>query len=558
MDHTYPPNQEEAIARNDSIEDNSVEIEENDEDISHQEEDDNSSETTERIGEADENEEMENFDLPDLEEVDEDIEERKPKHRHTRELKNLGITPKDTVPSQVQKLHTYYNPTFTQQINLAIASDPGEPSNMKEALNGHDKEKWREAVKKEINNFIKRKVWKKVSRNEVLNKKKRKLISTKWIFKKKIEQDGSIRYKARCCTRGFMQIPGVDYTESFSPVATDTSIRSMIVMYLYYHKHQPMIEWLLEMFDVEAAFLNAEIGQPVFIEWPQGMEELGFATEEELKQYCIELQAAMYGNIDSPLRWMKTFTKFLTTELKLTQSKTDPCILFKHKGNDLVLVLALYVDNTLCLGHAEEIKWLYESIEKRFKIERLGRLKKHLGIWYEWKEEDGETVIEASMPQLIKDIIKKYEEVTQKPAKNYSTPGTPGKTLMKHQGQPKDIDNYRSLVGKIMYLTTKLAPELSNASRELASHLSCPNDDHWLALGRCVGYLKHTKYTTLKYRTPRELRSISLCDSDYAKDENDRKSISGRLNTIGGTITNWTSKKQSTVALSSTEAEYHS
>jgi hypothetical protein len=65
-------------------------------------------------------------------------------------------------------------------------------------------------------------------------------------------------------------------------------------------------------------------------------------------------------------------------------------------------------------------------------------------------------------------------------------------------------------------------------------------------------------YTTLKYQTPRELRSISLCDSDYAKDENDRKSISGRLNTIGGTITNWTSKKQGTVALSSTEAEYNS
>ena len=312
------------------------------------------------------------------------------------------------------------------------------------------------------------------------------------------------------------------------------------------------------MFDVEAAFLNAELDQPTYIEWPQGMEELGFISEEEKLEYCIQLTKAMYGNIDSPLRWMRTFTKFLIEELKLIQSKTDPCILYKYKGNELILVLALYVDDTLCLGQAKDIQWLYKSIETRFKIERLGRLKKHLGIWYEWKEENGETVIEASMPQLINDIIKKYEEVTKKPAKNYSTPGTPCKTLIKHQGEPKDIDNYRSIVGKIMYLTTKLAPELSNASRDLASHLSCPNESHWEALGRCVGYIKHTKFTTLKYRAPRELRSISLCDSDYAKDENDRKSISGRLNTLGGTITNWTSKKQSTVALSSTEAEYHS
>jgi hypothetical protein len=221
-------------------------------------------------------------------------------------------------------------------------------------------------------------------------------------------------------------------------------------------------------------------------------------------------------------------------------------------------MLALYVDDTLCLGHEQEISWLYTNIEKRFKIERLGRLKKHLGIWYEWKQEQGEIIIEATMPQLIKEIINKYETVTNKTVKTYTTPGTPGKTLLKHQGNPEDIDNYRSIVGKIMYLTTKLAPELSNAARELASHLSNPGKEHWDALGRCVGYLKQADNLSLTYRPPRELRSISLCDSDYAKDENDRKSVSGRINTVGGTITNWTSKKQSTVALSSTEAEYHS
>jgi hypothetical protein len=77
-------------------------------------------------------------------------------------------------------------------------------------------------------------------------------------------------------------------------------------------------------------------------------------------------------------------------------------------------------------------------------------------------------------------------------------------------------------------------------------------------LERCVGYITHQKQRVLTFRTPRELRSILLCDSDYAKNEDDRKSISGRVNTVGGMITNWTSKKQSTVALSSTEAEYQS
>jgi hypothetical protein len=88
--------------------------------------------------------------------------------------------------------------------------------------------------------------------------------------------------------------------------------------------------------------------------------------------------------------------------------------------------------------------------------------------------------------------------------------------------------------------------------------MSNPNEKHWKALERCVGYVRQQKYEGLTFRTPRELRSISDCDSDYAKNENDRKSISGRINTVGGMITNWSSRKQATVSLSSTEAEYQS
>ena len=84
---------------------------------------------------------------------------------------------------------------------MAIASDPGEPNNMKEALNGPEKEIWKESVRKEINNFIQRGVWKKISREDVMKRQKQKLISTKWVFKKKVEQDKSIRYKARSKVR---------------------------------------------------------------------------------------------------------------------------------------------------------------------------------------------------------------------------------------------------------------------------------------------------------------------------------------------------------------------
>jgi len=258
------------------------------------------------------------------------------------------------------------------------------------------------------------------------------------------------------------------------------------------------------------------------------------------------------------LRWMKTFSGYLLDKLKLIQSQTDPCIFYKKdKGGHPTLILALYVDDTLIAGTRKEVDWLYEQVEKRFKIEKLGRLKKHLGTWWNWhKDKKGETYLSASMPKMIQDIKVKFEQATGKPAKTAPTPGFPHQMLRKNTGQVHRLDDYRSIVGKIMYYATKLAPEISNAARDLASHLSNPGLEHWKALERCVGYITSLYQSELVFRKPRELRSISYCDSDYAKSEDDRKSISGRINTVGGTITNWTSKKQATVSLSSTESEY--
>jgi hypothetical protein len=73
--------------------------------------------------------------------------------------------------------------------------------------------------------------------------------------------------------------------------------------------------------------------------------------------------------------------------------------------------------------------------------------------------------------------------------------------------------------------TTKLAPELSNAARELASHLSNPGEEHWIELRKCVGYLRYGMNLNSIYRKPSELRSISTCDSNYAQDTNDRRSM---------------------------------
>jgi hypothetical protein len=134
------------------------------------------------------------------------------------------------------------------------------------------------------------------------------------------------------------------------------------------------------------------------------------------------------------------------------------------------------------------------------------------------------------------------ESKTRYKLKKYSTPATPGTTLKKNDGEIIQESDYRSVVGKALYLTTKVVQELCNACRELSTHLSSPSIDHWKELGRLVGYLKHRKQDGIMYRTPSELRSISFSDSDYAKCEETQRSVSGRVNTLGSMLTNMTSK----------------
>jgi Reverse transcriptase (RNA-dependent DNA polymerase) len=97
-----------------------------------------------------------------------------------------------------------------------------------------------------------------------------------------------------------MQIPGVDYTESFAPVASDSGIRIVIGIFLFFFHLFPQDELSLETFDVEVAFLNTLLKNPVYIEWPKGLKELGFSSQEENNNTCAELTRAMYGNIFHP------------------------------------------------------------------------------------------------------------------------------------------------------------------------------------------------------------------------------------------------------------------
>jgi hypothetical protein len=234
----------------------------------------------------------------------------------------------------------------------------------------------------------------------------------------------------------------------------------------------------------------------------------------------------------------------------------DPCVFVKRDQEKITMILATHVDDTLVCGRKEQITQFYQAFEKHLKIERLGTIRKHLGVWWTFCEEDtGEIYLKASMEDMRNDIINNYEKITGQSARPNQTPGNPGIQLKKNQEEPVMLTEYQSLVGQLLYFTTKIAPPMANAVRELSSHMSNPSEDHWKALGRVIGYLKgHGRYEfTLK--APEELRGVHIRDANYATCEETRRSVSGGVETLGGTIIGWSSKKQNVVSLSSAEAE---
>ena len=210
----------------------------------------------------------------------------------------------------------------------------------------------------------------------------------------------------------------------------------------------------------------------------------------------------------------------------LLRSKLDPCMFIKkHNGQwngKTELLVAAFVDDLAVSGTHETIKWFANEMQKRFNVKRLGRLKKHLGVWYEWKRDvDNDVCIVATMDSIIQEANDKFHEIVRRDAELFKTPAYPNTTLSKHHGDAVMLTDYRSLVGKCMYYTTKIGPECVNAARELAQHMSNPGQEHWKALERLIGYLRSQKGNGLIYRRPREMRVIAYADANYATNVDD-------------------------------------
>ena len=195
----------------------------------------------------------------------------------------------------------------------------------------------------------------------------KKLVGCKWVFSIKYEVDGLIeRYKARLMAKRFTQTYGVDYLETFSPVAKLNIVRILLSL-------ATNLDWPLLQLNRKNTFLHGDLEEEVYMDIPSG-----HTTSSEAKFVC-KLERALYGLKQSPRAWFGRFSSAMR-KYGYLQSNSYHTLFLKHRQGK-VTALIVYVDDMIITGDdAKEISRLQEELSTEFKMKNLGGLKYFLGI----------------------------------------------------------------------------------------------------------------------------------------------------------------------------------
>ncbi|KAL3687453.1 hypothetical protein R1sor_013762 [Riccia sorocarpa] len=418
-----------------------------------------------------------------------------------------------------------------------------EPDSYSEAVQSAA---WREAIDREISALDKNQVWRPVD----LPPGKRPIMA-KWIFKVKSGPEGvEPVFKARLVARGFQQICGLDYQETFAPVIKWTTLRLIISLVA---RHS----WPLSHLDVRTAFLHGELQDEVYLTLPPG-----FKTSSP--HIVFRLCKALYGLRQAPRAWYDKIDRFFR-DAGLRRSDYDPSLYFSNEGGEYVFIL-IYVDDLLVTAnHSRRIQQLVNLLTKNFEMSGIGDLTNYLHVKFS-QTNAGIFMSQLAYVQSILSDLKLTE------CNLAITPMSEGLKLVSEMGEEDvDVKSYSRIVGKLLWLTNT-RPDICYAVGIVSRFLQKPQVSHLNAIKRICQYLKGTVNhciffsreaksllhgcvaTSLKEED--DLKLLGFTDADWAGDPETRRSTGGFVFRMGPSLISWSSKRQPTVSLSSAEAEY--
>ena len=360
-----------------------------------------------------------------------------------------------------------------------------------------------------------------------------KPIGCKWVFRRKYNTDGSIQ-TFKLVAKGFRQKEGVDYFDTYAPVARISSIRVLLALASVYNL-------FVHQMDVKTAFLNGNLDEEIYMEQPEG-----FVLPRNENKVC-KLVKSVYGLKQAPKQWHEKFDSVIL-EFGFEHNSADKCIYSKFTENYGVII-CLYVDDMLIIGtNMLGVNDTKKYLSSRFQMKDLNEVDTILGV--KVKRHSGGFALCQS--HYIEKVLSKFSHLNIKEA---NTPYDVSSKLTENNGREVAQIEYASAIGSLMYAMHCTRPDIAYAVCKLSRFTSSPSVEHWKAIARVLGYLKRTKNLGLFYNNfPAVLEGYT--DASWITSANDNKSTSGWVFTLAGGAVSWASKKQTCITHSTMESEF--
>ena len=486
---------------------------------------------------------------------------------------------------------------------VGVVPEDSEPNTIRQAFALPDRDKWREAVDVEMEMIKQFNVFS----FPMLLPDGAKPLNCRWVFKRKKDQFGNvIKYKARLTPQGCFQHFGVDYADTYAPVARMCTLRYVLALAC-------LLGLNTSSCDFTNAFLNAELREDVYINAPPGTPELP-------KGYVYKLQRALYGLKQSPREWNLKLNAFMTDECGFKQLQIEKCLYIKQNSDGSYMLVCMYVDDlVIAYSHQGMLDSFIAKVKSKFKITQSDSLQKTLGFQIERTASGG---VFMHQQAYITEVIKRFgmedcnpvdtpfdshvrlcKEGNVNVRTGMSSSTTQGENSVhtasvgvaqkkrkasQALGQEPKLP-YRELIGCLLWISMGTRPDISYAVNQCARYSSDPKQEHWTACLRILRYLKGTSdhglhyhrhhshylgqheptrvsmkdlkqpfsYASSFYPGDKNVHVFGYSDADYANNVDDRRSITGYVFVFAGAPLSWNSMTQHSVALSTMEAEYY-
>ena len=402
-----------------------------------------------------------------------------------------------------------------------------EPETYSEAMKSDQRELWQEAMDCEMQSLKDNQTWELVSLPPG-----RKAIPNKWVYKIKTNADGSVdKFKARLVIKGFNQKRGVDYDQTFSPVARMSTIRTLLSVVAN-------VGMKLTQIDVSTAFLYGDLDETIYMQQAEGYGD-------KSGRVCC-LKKSLYGLKQASRCWNKKITELLL-RLGFKQSKADPCLFVRQKDGKTMIFL-LYVDDGLIASEDEqELQIFINELKKEFKI-TFKPATYFLGLEI---EREGDGSLQIAQTHYTEKLLERFN------MSNCNAVSTPIVKDNETEESPRNENfPYRQVVGALMFLMCGTRPDIAYAVSVVSRNLENPTERDVVRVKRILRYLRGTSNYRLVYKNDHE-KGVLICysDADHGGDLSTGRSTSGVLCLYSGAPISWMSQRQASVAISTTEAE---